>query len=361
MSHVTRAIPRILLVGLLTTTAARSEEIAPVVSRPTAILSAIGYEGFLAELRAADAVVTLKVLSEHDPVPDLATNSLVSLELRAEVTEVFKGEAHKGDVLEVCVPYAALGQHPSRGLGWFALVPKAGEEGTFLLARDRTWRATNLVTPQARAEDLRTYVAAAEARGEEAALQLAELFCRTSFQMLRDKGPPYGFSRTLVEDVKLHYGDLDPGSGAFQRRLVDRYTVDVLRQCERPTLMTNGEGWDAVVWLAACMDDAGRRKAVGNLLEAYDASVERVRKLPPRTPITRTPGPLACASAPDPHDTEASVQTFLLGAMQLIMEPAWVIGPPGDALGHLVPHERLTGAKLQPGVVLAAARKVVGN
>ena len=347
------------LVAALLAPAAVAQKPPPEPRRGTAILSAIGYGGMLAELRAADAVVTLKVLSDHDPVHDLATNSLVSLKLRAEVTEVFKGDAHEGDVLEVCVPYAALGQHPSVGLGWFALVPRPGGEGTFLLVKDRPWRATNLVTPQVTPDDFRAYVKASEARGDEAALQLADLFCATSLRMLRDQGPPYGFTRTLVEDLKLHYGDLDPKSPPFQR-VVDRYADDVLRQCGRPTFLTNTEGWDAVVWVAACMDEAGRRKAVGNLLSAYDASAERVRKLPPRMPITRSQDPRACASAPDPHDTEATVQAFLLGAMQRVMEPAWVIGPPGSTVGHLIPHERMCGATLPAQVVPATAAEFAG-
>jgi hypothetical protein len=350
------AVVPIVLVAAPARAAAKPAGAAP---RATPILTALGYEGFLAELRACDAVVTLRVMRDRDRnrVLDSETNSLVSLTIRAEVTDVFKGDAQPGDVIDVSVPYQQLGRHPARGLGLPAAVPMDGQSGTFLLARDGPWRARNVVDTRVEPRYLRAYVTASAQRDDAAALQLAELFCATSFRMMaREGGPPYEFTRTLVEDVKRYSPLLDAKSPAV-RRLVARHADEVFAQCEKPALLYNAEGWDAVVWLASCMDDAGRRKAVRGLVSAYDASAERVAKLPPRLPPRPpVPGRMECARAPDPHDTEAIFQVFLLCAMRLVMDPSWRDGPPGDALGHFVPHGRLVDTKVNADAVLPAAR-----
>jgi hypothetical protein len=347
----------VVAVGTAAARVGAEEKSAAGGPRMTPLLTAAGYEGFLAELRTTDMVVTLRVLRDRDRVVDSATNSLVSLTVRAEVVEVFKGDARGGDVIDVVVPYERLGRHPSRGLGLAAAVPTKGLTGTFLLARDGPWRAMNVVDARVDPEYLRAYATAAGERDELAALRLAEMFSATSFRMMtRDGGPPYEFTRTLVEDMKRYSPSLDGNSEPF-RRLVARHAAEVFGQCEKPGLLWNAEGWDAVVWLASCMDDAGRRKAVHGLVSAYDASAERLGKLPPRVPPrVRVPGPMECASAPDPHDTEGMLQVFLLSAMKLVMDPAWRDGPPGEATGHFVPHERLVDTKVDPGAVLPAAR-----
>ena len=362
MLHVLRLV---LVTSLVILPAARGAE----PGRPPA------YGGFLDELRAADAVVTLKVLGavssdERDPV----TNGVVSVTVRGEVVEVFKGGLKVGQVVEVFVPYAELdlARRPGADVAhlYFGYVPLVGEPGTFLLAAGEPRRATNLLNSLVGAKYNRAYVKASEARGAEAALRLAELFCEVSLALLRDEGPVYGYSRTLCEDVKRHWRELDPAAEPFRRRIVGRYGPAVLEQCAKATLLTITVGWDAVVWVYSCLDDSGGREAVRRLVSAHTASVERVRKLPPRRPAQpRDPKQRvgaggsagAGAPAPDPRDLEATLQSFLLGAMQLVMEPGWREGPPGKMLGHLIPYEQVLGDGSKAEAVLRAARAFAGG
>jgi hypothetical protein len=327
------------------------------------ILARMGYSGFLAELRAADAVVTLKVLEETPSKEiDPRTGVPASATLRAEVTDVLKGDVTKGEALDVLVTHARFVHVLGADLGhiYFGVMPRRGESATLLLERGRPWRCANILGTLVAPEFNRAYVRASQATGEERALRLAELYCETSFLKLRDKGPGYGFTRTLVEDLKLCYRDLDPASEPFRRRLVARFADDVFRQCAEPTPFTDVEGWDPVVWLAACMDDAGRRRAVAALLKGYEVSAERLRRLPPRRPPTPVPPGLRAgvgAPAPDPHDTEQMLQSFLLSAMKLVIDPAWRSEiPRNDTLGHIVPYLRLIDVNLKPQAVLPAAR-----
>ena len=92
----------------------------------------------------------------------------------------------------------------------------------------------------------------------------------------------------------------------------------------------------------------GRRQAATfTPIQSYSGlSAELRRKLTETKidPVLQTPTPVppglragVGAPAPDPHDTEQMLQSFLLSAMKLVIDPAWRSEiPRNDTLGHIV-------------------------
>ncbi len=233
--------------------------------------------GLLGDLRRADAVVGVRMLSQRTDSSAQTREHSEGEEVtvaRVEIREVFKGRGiAAGERLTVRTSPDGLHCRTARfqeygwdgyGLEW---LPEDGEDVVLVL---RTVREGTEVfrafsgTPST----TRAWCAAAAKSPSEAALRLTEILCRES--TVRGASAPSSWYVAAWDEWYRFAPWLDR-SGPAYREIIDRFEATAINRAR-------GESWSALGWLAQELREPARRRLVGELVARCDSANARLER-----------------------------------------------------------------------------------
>jgi hypothetical protein len=315
------------------------------------------YPGLLSEMKTADLIILLKadtVKSSDDRDPQ--TGRITREQVSGRITTVYKGDARKGQLIEIDVPYADQslrvdGQLYRVGHLFFANGPRQGESLVFLLKGEQN-HVVNIVAERPLIAD---YARIALLKNDsDIALELAKLYARLT--LAENKTSYIGIPYVITDDLKRYYKYLDDKSDAFADMVVS-FRKPIFRAAKE-------DDWDQqlfpAVWLGSYLPETDRKRLVRLWLDRYATNarkIEQLRNAAKVAPLLNEGAdPSDGAPLPSPLVVCQNLQSLLIGSMNLVMDPSWHAQISSlDDPGELIPRNLRWGEKLTTDEVLAKA------